>query len=165
MTRAFTIRPSSMSPRPASTSPTKPLTRRQKAELLASRKPRTLVDDFEQLTDSFTSHVQAARKLKVTDPKHDALIRTALRGFSLTSKIYKWDAAHFLYIQRYARLRYEAMGDGPMLFFCLASGYALGLGAEDQLTKPEFKAAEIHLDTHIRLNLMKLKAALDVAMQ
>src|SRR5687768_6755591 len=104
--------------------------RRERAARLAARPPRVLLDDFERLAGEFADHVLAARKLKVTDPKHDALIRVALRGFSLTSKVFKWDAPHFLYIRRYAKLRYEAMGDGPLLFFCLAAGYALGLAEE-----------------------------------
>lgn len=146
-------------------SPTHRLTHRERAAMLATRKPRVLLDDFEGLLDSFADHVLAARKLKVTDPKHDALVRVALRGFSLTSKIFKWDAPHFAYIKRRAKQHYEAMGDGPLLFFCLAAGYALGLGEEDQLTKHEFKVAQDHLDGVIRLNLLKIKAGFEEAMR
>ena len=140
-------------------------TRRQRAQRLASRAPRILLDDFEKLLDDFTAHVRVARKLKVSDPKHDALIRTALRGFSLTSKVFKWDAPHFLYVRRRAKLHYESIGDAPMLFFCLAAGYALGLAQEDQLTKPEFRAAESHLDGVIRLNLPRINASFTQAMR
>jgi hypothetical protein len=133
--------------------------RRERSARLAGRKPRILLDDFETLLADFSDHILAARKLRVTDPKHDAVIRTALRGFSLTSKVFKWDAAHFLYVQRRGRQHYAAMGDGAMLFFALAAGYALGLAREDEVTKTEFRAAESHLDGVIRLNLGKINAA------
>jgi hypothetical protein len=132
--------------------------------MLAARPPRVLLDDYEKLVEDFARHVVAARRLKVSDPKHDALIRVALRGFSLTSKVFKWDAPHFAYVKRRALHHYEPMGDGPNLFFCLAAGYTLGLAQEDQITKAEFKAAETHLDGVIRLNIPKLKAGLAEAM-
>lgn len=141
------------------------LSRRERAARLANRPKRILLDDFEQLLEDFTSHLIAARKLKVTDPKHDALIRTALRGFSLTSKVFKWDAPHFLYVQRRGKLQYESIGDGSMLFFCLCAGYLLGLAQEDQITKQEFRAAEVHLDGVIRLNLAKINDAFTLGMR
>lgn len=141
------------------------LTRRERAALLAGRPPRVLLDDFEKLVEEYAGHIVAARRLKVTDPKHDALIRVALRGFSLTSKVFKWDAPHFAYVKRRALGHYEAMGDGANLFFCLAAGYMLGLAQEEQITKAEFKAAEVHLDGVIRLNVGKLKEALAEAMR
>lgn len=129
-----------------------------------SRPPRNLIGDFERLVTEFPEHVHAARKLKVTDPKHDAVIRMALRGFSLTSKVYKWDAPHFVYVRRRAAQHYEALGDAPLLFFALAAGYALGLAAELELTKAEFRAAEAHLDDTIRLQLPALRSGLMAGM-
>lgn len=147
--------------RPA-TQPAQPprLTRRQRAALLQSRPSRNLLADYESLLEDFPHHIHAARKLKITDPKHDAVIRMALRGFSLTSKVYKWDAAHFLYVRRRAAQHYESLGDAPLLFFALGAGYALGLAAELQLTKPEFRAAEAHLDDTIRLHLAAIRQGL-----
>lgn len=153
--------PSSLSSTPSSL---KGLTRRQRAAALETRKPRVLIDDFERLLAEFEHHLVQARRLKVTDPKHDALIRTGLQGFSLTSKVFKWSAPHFLYLQRNGKLKYAGLGDGPMLFFCLCAGYALGLGEEDLLLKPEFKAAESHLDSVLRLNLQAIRDAYGRAM-
>lgn len=149
------------------TSPAVPpkLSRRERAARLAARPPRNLLDDFERLLEEFADHVLAARKLKVTDPKHDAQVRVALRGFSLTSRVFKWDAPHFAYVKRRAKQHYEGIGDGPMLFFCLGAGYALGLAEEDGLTKAEFRAAEDHLDGVIRLNLARIKAGFAEAMR
>lgn len=144
--------------------PPRPITRRERAEALANRARRVLIDDFEKLVDDFPAQVRAARKIKATDPKHDALIRVAIRGFTLTSKVYKWDAQHFAYVKRRARLHFEGLGDGPMLFFCLAAGYLMGLAQEGKIIKPEFKAAEHQLDDVIRLNLQRLRDGLAEAM-
>lgn len=142
----------------------KGLTRRERAVALQTRKPRVLIDDFERLLAEFEHHLVQARRLKVTDPKHDALIRTGLQGFSLRSKVFKWSAPHFLYLQRNGKLKYASLGEGPLLFFCLCTGYALGLAEEDGLLKPEFKAAEAHLDSIIRLNLQPIRDAYARAM-
>jgi hypothetical protein len=141
-----------------------PRTRRERAEALAQRQRRILIDDFERLVEEFPDQIRAARKIRPTDPKHDALIRVAIRGFTLTSKVYKWDAQHFAYVKRRARLHFEGLGDGPMLFFCLAAGYLMGLAQEGGIIKPEFKAAEVQLDDIIRLNLQRLKDGLAAAM-
>lgn len=142
-----------------------PASARQRRQALTgvtrvSRPPRNLIADFERLVAEFPGHVHAARKLKVTDPKHDAVIRMALRGFSLTSKVYKWDAAHFAYVRRRALQHYESLGEAPLLFFGLAAGYALGLAAELELTKAEFRVAETHLDDTIRLQMPALRSGL-----
>jgi hypothetical protein len=141
-----------------------PRTRRERAEALAQRQRRILIDDFERLVEEFPDQIRAARKIRPTDPKHDALIRVAIRGFTLTSKVYKWDAQHYAYVKRRARLHFEGLGDGPMLFFCLAAGYLMGLAQEGGIIKPEFKAAEVQLDDIIRLNLQRLKDGLAAAM-
>jgi hypothetical protein len=141
-----------------------PRTRRERAEALAQRQRRILIDDFERLVEEFPDQIRAARKIRPTDPKHDALIRVAIRGFTLTSKVYKWDAQHFAYVKRRARLHFEGLGDGPMLFFCLAAGYLMGLAQEGGIIKPEFKAAEVQLDDIIQLNLQRLKDGLAAAM-
>jgi hypothetical protein len=153
-----------MPPSRSDAAPLSSLSRRDRAAALRGRKPRVLLDDFEKLLDDFPDHVRAARKLKVTDPKHDALIRMALRGFALTSRVYKWHAPHFTYVKRRAAPTYEGLGDAALLFYCLAAGYTLGLAQEEHLSKPEFKAAEDHLDSVIRLNLPRLKEQLSTAL-